>query len=157
MLPVDFGKDQSLEQAKLVQLAARQHWMDRFVLPILAVIFTLSLLLLARQYLAILAPGVDIPGWLVTAGGLLALESVYAAGFHLRLRTPMGLRVIELVLMLLPVYAGLWAGGMGQKYSFLSLKSFRDPHLLLPLGLAVFAWGFARGYGGGFARLGDIA
>ncbi|NLY30847.1 MAG: DUF4129 domain-containing protein [Firmicutes bacterium] len=157
VLPAEFSNCKSLEHAKLAQLAVRQHWMDRFILPLLAVVFTLSILLLARQYLAVLAPAVYIPGWLVAAWGLLALESVYAAGFHLRLRTPISLRILEFALMLLPVYWGLWAGGIGQSYSFLSSKSFGDPQLLVPLGLAVFAWGFARGYGIVFAGLGDIA
>ncbi|NLA58142.1 MAG: hypothetical protein GX855_04485, partial [Firmicutes bacterium] len=154
---MDFVSPSSIERARLAQFAAKQHWMDRFVLPILAALFTLSILLLGRQYLAVLAPGVNIPGWLVAAGGLLALESVYAAGFHLRLRTPVSIRAAELALMLLPVYLGLWAGGIGQQYALLSLGGFRDPKLLVPLILAVFAWGFARGYGMVFARLGDIA
>ena len=51
-----------------------------------------------------------MPGWLIPAGAILALESVYIAGFHQRLRTPVSLRVMEFGLMLLPVYAGLWLG-----------------------------------------------
>jgi len=157
MLSGNLNRRGSVDLERLAQLAARQHWMDRFVLPLLAVLFTFSIALAARQYLAVFFPSVKLPGWVVAAAGFLALESVYAAGLHLRLRTPLSLRALEFALLLLPVYGGLWAAEMREKHAFLSLSSFRDPRLFIPLGLAAFAWSFARDYGVVFARLGDIA
>ena len=158
MLSGNLNRRGSVDLERLAQLAARQHWMDRFVLPLLAVLFTFSIALAARQYLAVFFPSVKLPGWVVAAAGFLALESVYAAGLHLRLRTPLSLRALEFALLLLPVYGGLWAAEMRRK-ACLSVvgAAFGIQRLFIPLGLAAFAWSFARDYGVVFARLGDIA
>lgn len=142
----------------ILQLARQQaHWLERFIMPGLAGIFTISLLILARQYLAILAPKVYVPHWVMVAGAIAAWESIYAAGFHIRLRTPMSLRVAEFALVIGFVYGGLRIGGVGEEGSFFSSVVWRDPKVLGPVLLVAGAWSLARGYGQVFVRLGDIA
>ncbi|NMB12017.1 MAG: DUF4129 domain-containing protein [Firmicutes bacterium] len=143
---------------RILKLVRQQgHWLERFILPGLAGIFTISLLVLARQYLAVLAPRITVPGWVMMVGAIAAIESIYAAGFHLRMRTPMSLRIAEFAVVLGLVYAGLRAGGVGHEAPFFSSVIWRDPQILVPLLLVAGAWTLARGYGQTFVWLGDIA
>ncbi|NLJ26157.1 MAG: hypothetical protein GX354_12180 [Firmicutes bacterium] len=142
----------------ILQLARQQaHWLERFILPGLAGIFTISLLILARQYLAILVPRVFVPYWVMVVGAIASWESIYAASFHIRLRTPISLRVAEFALIIGLVYGGLRIGGVGEEGSLFSSGVWRDPEILVPLLLVAGAWSLARGYGQVFVRLGDIA
>ena len=143
---------------KILQLARQQgHWLERFILPGLASVFTISLLILARQYLLVLAPGIIVPRWVLMVGAISAVESIYAAGFHLRIRTPISFRLAEFVFVLGLVYAGLRIEGAGQESAFFSSVIWRDPQIFVPLLLVAGAWSLARGYGQTFVWLGDIA
>ncbi len=143
---------------RLRQIAKQQiHWLGRFIMPFLAATLITSLLILIRQYLMVFLPDVPIPRWLMALGAIIALESVYAIGVHLRLRTPMSLRLLEFVLVMGLVYGFLRWDGYGQGYRFLSTALWNDHMTLLPLLVAAAAWFLARGYGQTFVWLGDIA
>ena len=143
---------------RIMHLAKQQgHWLERLTMPGLASIFTISLLILGRQYLVIMAPQVCVPRWVIAAGAIAAVESIYAAGMHLRLRTPVSLRILELLAILSLVYVGLRIGRTGGEYPFFSSLIWRNPDVLLPLLLVAGAWSLARGYGQAFVGLGDIA
>lgn len=143
---------------RVLQLSRRQtHWLERFVMPGLACLFSISVLALACQYITVLLPRVFIPRWLVAVGALAALESVYAVGFHIRLRTPISLRVAEFAIVLGLAYGCLRAGRVGLTYPWLSAAVWREPEIVVSLLLVAGVWGLARGYGQTFVWLGDIA
>ncbi|NLJ85108.1 MAG: DUF4129 domain-containing protein [Firmicutes bacterium] len=142
----------------LLAMAAEQtHWLGRMIMPLLASAFVTSLLALAKQYLMVFLPETKFPWWLLFVGAAVALGSTYAAGLHRRLRTPMSLRLGEFIGVMVVTYGFLRLGGWGGAEPFFSAVIWQERDILTSLLLVAAGWLLARGYGGTFALLGDIA
>ncbi|NLK08120.1 MAG: DUF4129 domain-containing protein [Firmicutes bacterium] len=133
------------------------HPLNRIIMPLLAAGLVTSLLTIARQFSMVFWSAVEIPAWLIILSGGIALFSVYTTEIHLKMRTPLSLRGLEFVLVMVFAYILLHFTGHGDNYGLLSLAWFRDLSMLGSMFFPAAAWLFARGYGQTFVYLGDIA
>lgn len=145
------------EPAVLALLAAHQsHWLERILLPALAVGFTTCILTLARSYVLILAPTVTVPAWVPLAGSFAALESVYLTPLLRKARAPVTTRVIELGLLLAAVYLLLRVSGRPDLLPVLPFSVWRKPQVYVPLLLVAFGWLQGGAFGDQFLSLGSL-
>lgn len=116
--------------------------MVKRILPLLASLFTFAFWASAMKFSAPLFSGFSPPPWLwilLLAG---SLESSYFAAFFLTPRTPYLVRLLELVLLFVPLY--LFYGAF-------------KLDLLYPALLVFMAWLTARSYGSQFVTMEKVA
>ncbi len=140
----------------LTYLAEHQdHWLERIVLPWLAVAFTSGVLTLLRQFILLFFGGVSVPWWVLLLGGLAALESVYLTPLQIKARAPVTTRILELGVFLVLTYVLLYwdSGGGLPLFPFSVLK---QPEVYVPLGLVAFGWVQGGGFGRQLLTLGTL-
>lgn len=132
------------------------HWLERFLLPLLAVGFSITVLSLVRLFAPVFLPQVSLPGWLFWVGLLVALEGVYTSGFHIKARSPFTLILAELFFILGIVYLLLRLSGAATSYPFFSLTALKQPDIYVPLLLILLGRHLAVSSGQRFVRIGNI-
>lgn len=143
--------------AGLVTLARYQgHWVERFTLPLLAVVFTVALLTLLRHSLLSFLFSLNVPFWVLAVGGAASIENVYVAPLMVKARAPFTLRFLDFSTWMVATYALLrLAAGVGEGLS-LSWSAIKSPEVYPSLALVGFAWYLGGSFGKQFLYLGSL-